>query len=85
MKLLHCTKCNDLLQLYREPRPCACGACIGKTDPTGRFPECNGPYLLVGINNTEFLQLKAAFQEGHSLQTMPTYFFITECNADGCT
>jgi hypothetical protein len=30
VKLLHCTRCGDIVRLYREPRACHCGRSRGR-------------------------------------------------------
>ena len=75
MKLLHCTRCNDLMALYEKPRTCLCGASSGHyTDRINAV--VSGPCRVVGIINGSFKQALKAPERGDGLGVEFTAFII---------
>lgn len=42
MKLMNCTRCDDVVKLVEYPRQCECGACRGRTTEDGANVEVTG-------------------------------------------
>ena len=56
MKLLFCTKCQDMIKMTINLRGCTCGASSGYIKADKVTAVINGPMKVVGINDKTFYE-----------------------------
>jgi len=56
LKLVLCSKCQDIFKLERETRKCKCGRCYGKYEEDGLHAIVSKDCICIGIDNNSIVE-----------------------------
>ena len=74
MKLLYCTKCNDIKKLQYETTTCHCGESSGHYQQDGVHAVISGPCVALGLLNMDVL-IATGLHKYHPDETHPIKCF----------
>ena len=77
MKLIYCTKCQDIIRLWDYASTCRCEQSGGWYEKDGNHAEIWGSAIPIGIDNISF-KCALALQQVHTIAICFDAFFIEE-------
>ncbi len=79
MKLIYCTKCQDVVRLVREERHCRCGLSAGIYTEDGLNATYSGPCLPLGFDNGSFVRALNRQPESGRGERFEAFVIPKEC------